>query len=173
MIDLITFIIAALDALVSVLMIIIVLCVFFQHTRGHGRVLVSSLFAFALITHTLYFQYVSDDIDLYYFSAAGVSMAVVFAISATKKASRLAGDLQDIAFVSILFNGLGWILHFAAIPSTGYTALYVALYGWAVFTLVRKEPSNDERIEIDTRMLNIRSYAYLRSLFNNKKQVHK
>lgn len=173
MLDFITTVLAALvsvlDILVSVLMILIVLCVFIQSKKGRGRTLVASLFAFAIIAHTLYFQYISGDVDLYYFSAAAVSTTVIFAISAMKRAPRLAGDIQDIALVSILFNGLGWILHWAAIPATGYVALYVALYSWAVFILVRKEPANNERIEIDTRMLNLRSYAYLRSLFHNKK----
>ena len=133
-----------------ILMATIGVCVFLQPSKA--RTMVAFVFAFSILSHNNYFHSVSDNIDLYYISAGALDLIVILFISAMKESPRLSGDIQNISLVSIMFNGLGWLLSAGNQYVDAYMFLYILLYGWAIITLIRGEPDKDGCFKIDSRL---------------------
>ena len=131
-----------LEAIVSTLMIIIGLMVFMQD--GVARKRVAFYFAFAMAAHAGYFLKISDNLDAFYISAGVIDLIVILLISAMREYPRLSGDIQDISLVSIMFNGLGWLMFKAGVTDHVYISMYIALYSWAIIMLIRREPKRNE-----------------------------
>lgn len=157
-----------LEAIISTMMLIIGICVFIQKTRA--RTIVAFIFAFMLLSHNMYFHSLSSNLDMYYISAGILDLLVILFISAMKDSPRLAGDIQNISLISIMFNGLGWLLFVGGQSATAYIALYSLLYGWAIITLIRGEPENDGYFEVDTRLFAFHRNICHRRMVNNGKQ---
>ena len=87
-----------------------------------------------------------------------------------KESPELAGDIQDISLISIMFNGLGWLLFVGGQEATAYMALYVLLYGWAIITLMTGEPENDGYFEVDTRFFAFHRNICHRRMLNSGEQ---
>ena len=155
-----------LEAIVSTLMIIIGFLVFVQD--GDARKRVAFYFAFAMAAHAGYFLKISDNLDAFYISAGIIDFIVILLISAMREYPRLSGDIQDISLVSIMFNGLGWVMFKAGMTDQVYISMYIALYVWAIRILTRREPKRNELFGIDTRLFSLHNSSLFRRVFHIK-----
>jgi hypothetical protein len=128
--------------------------------QSEERVRIAYIFAATIILHDIYFHAVSDNVEAYYISNGLLSMGVLWFIAYLKECPRLARDIQIVALVSILFDGIGYFTHSPDQEPLAYMTMYIFLYGWAIFTLNRGEPYGDNKV--DTRLLAIRPNVHFR-----------
>ena len=160
-----------LEATLSTMMIMLGICIFMQ--KSIARAIIAFIFAFITLSHNFYFHSFSNSLNAYYISAGVLSLVVILLISLMKESPRLAGDIQDIALVSIMFNGLGWVLFRGGAEPTAYMTLYALLYGWTIFILMRGEPRDVGNIRIDTRLFAFPPDICQRILFHYGKSEKK
>jgi len=141
-----------------------------------SRKVIAFVYGFTLMFHGV-LNAVTPDIlawpskDLWFFLfGGGLDLAVILFISNMKETSRLAGDIQDISLVSIMFNILGLALAYIGAESELYMGLFVVLYIWAIHILIRGEPKEDGHFKIDTRFLALNSHAHSWMPFCNKEK---
>lgn len=79
----------------------------------------------------------------YYGSAALVDFSVIFFTYKLRVLSKAIKAIQDICIASILLNGIGWVMWMTYMPPHAYNAMFIALYSWAIITLLRKDAADD------------------------------
>ena len=124
---------------ISILICILLLVALMQTTSE--RLYAGTLFALLAGVHHLAF-YTTDGIA-YYGSAALVDMSVVFFTLRLRNISSAIRSIQDICIASILLNAIGWIMWMLYMPPHAYNAMFIALYSWAIITLLRKDATDD------------------------------
>ena len=145
-----------------------------QPTKSTMRL--SLVYGLTLISHAALFELTSffehKEFFFYIFGGA-LDFAIVIYTCRMVEVSRLASDIQDVSLVSIMFNLIGLTLSYAGMQPELYMALFVALYSWAIWILIRGEPKNDRAIEIDTRLFAFSRHARKRVLCDMSKSEKK
>ena len=163
-----------LSVVVLVLMYAVGLSVFVQ--KSTPRLIVATVFACGLLGHDWIFHRLSDDPYFYYLSAAACDLAIILIISRLNRPPRLANDVQLIAFISMVYNFIGWTLHMQGYSGVAYAMMYVFLYGWAVIVLLRRDPKNaggTESAEATPWSYTFRINAHSGRLLNSSHQGEK
>ena len=75
---------------------------------------------------------------LYYYGSAVFDVATIIIISRVAKVSSMVLTIQKICLVSILLNFFGWVMWELYMPPVMYNSLFIALYVYALLTLVRR-----------------------------------
>jgi hypothetical protein len=72
----------------------------------------------------------------YYVSGAIAASAIVILTSFFDKVPRLVISLHKICFSAIILNAIGWLVWVFYLPPIMYNMAFIALYLWAIFTLM-------------------------------------
>lgn len=155
---------------------IIVICMLFaiQPTKATTRL--SMFYGGTLISHAVLFQFVPffDFKEFMFYVFGGMlDFAVIIYTCRIREISRLAADIQNISMASIMFNTLGIVLSYAGVEPESYMLLFVALYSYAIWALIRGESVNDGTFEVDTRLFSFSCSSHKRVLFDPFKQAKK
>ena len=96
--------------------------------------------AVAFVSITLLHELFLSDYDglLYYGSAALFDLAIIILTSGINPVPKMVLSLHKICVASILVNLLGWVIWFFYFPPLIYDAAFVALYVWALITLINR-----------------------------------
>lgn len=96
--------------------------------------------ALAFVAITLLHELFLSHYDglLYYGSAALFDLAIIIATSGIRPVPEMVLSLHRICLVSILANFLGWVIWFLYFPPLIYDASFVAIYAWALITLIKR-----------------------------------
>lgn len=76
---------------------------------------------------------------MYYGSAALFDLAIIIIISGINPVPKMVLRLHNVCIVSIFANLAGWILWFFYYPPLIYDAAFVAIYLWALITLIKRD----------------------------------
>jgi len=88
------------------------------------------------LTHELFFPTL-DGLN-YYGSAALMDLSIIAITSGISPVPKMVLTLQKICLVSILANLAGWILWTLYYPPAAYDAALLALYVWALVSLINR-----------------------------------
>lgn len=146
----------ALYILTAILVVVAVL----QPTEE--RLAIGGLFAVLSAVH--FIVMLNAEGLLYYGSAALCDLIVILASVRIKHASRTIIAIQHICIASIVLNCVGWVMWMTYMPPHAYNASFIALYAWAIVTLIRKDDANARDDKLDSRPSIIR--------FNHHKGGH-
>ena len=142
-----------LDVAITMLIAVMALCAMWQPSRS--RRIAAAVFVGGVVAHNQIFHALSDDQFWYYISAAAADLAAIIILSNLRHLPRLAYDLATVATVSLIFNAIGFGMYGleetvgayapAAALDQGryiYVFLYVLLYTWAAYLLLRGDPKD-------------------------------
>jgi hypothetical protein len=82
---------------------------------------------------------------------------------------RLSQDILIISLISIAYNCIGWIMFNTGYENVIYRIMYLVLYAWAFYVLIRGEPKNAGDAENNSWLYSLRFNAGARHYFNNIK----
>lgn len=122
-------------AIISTLLYALIAVVFFQPSAP--RFFAAASFVAVTFSHELFF--VDYDGLAYYGSAALLDLGIIVITSGINPLPKMVLRLHVICAVSIFINLLGWLLWLSYLPPTLYDMAFVALYAWALVTLIRRD----------------------------------
>ena len=137
-----------------------------------SRKIIAFVYGFTLVFHGVLNVLTPDlpDKELwFYLLGGGLDLAVILYISRMRETSRLAGDIQDISLVSIMFNILGMALSYSGAEAELYMGLFVCLYLWAIYILIKPEPREDGYFKVDSRIFAANRHVCKRNMLNTGK----
>jgi len=74
--------------------------------------------------------------SVYYIGSALFDLATIIIIS--RAGSSMALSIQKICVASICLNFFGWVMWMLYMPPVMYNSLFIALYIYALFTLIKR-----------------------------------
>lgn len=157
-----------LDNFVLAQIVIIGLCVVVQNSWP--RRFVAAIFASAIIGHDWFFHTISADLYWYFLSAGILDYAVIILILRMKNITKLGLDIQIIAFASFMYNLVGWMYAGFGVDTAVYSSMYLVLYSWSIFVLLRGEPQDVGYSSMDSWVSAFRNYAYSQHLIHNRNE---
>jgi len=101
-----------------------------------------SALLFSCLSLVHYFVFYDFDGLAYYGSAALFDLMVILFTVKLRITSTMICDLHNICIASILLNGIGWVMWMLYMPPYAYNASFVALYVFAVITLIKPDSKN-------------------------------
>jgi hypothetical protein len=135
--------------------------------KTNERMVVAFIFTFVVLG----FDFISHMVDIppfFYYIAAGIlDLMVILIISNLNKLCRLSDDILLISLISIAYNFAGFVMFNAGQEDLVYRAMYLILYGWALFVLMRGEPENDGNAKGGTWLYSLRVNADTRHYINH------
>lgn len=119
--------------ILSALIVVICLVALFQPTTV--RWIAAVAFASMVVVH----DRLLGDVDgfAYYGSAALADLIVISLLHKLAPLSKMTLALQRLSIVSICTNGLGYLLWFAYAPAWPYDTVFIAVFAWAVWIMIR------------------------------------
>lgn len=75
----------------------------------------------------------------YYGSAALFDLLIIVLTSGINPVPKMVLSLHKVCITSILANLAGWLLWFLYYPPLAYDAAFVAIYAWALMTLIKRD----------------------------------
>ena len=157
-----------LDSFILFQICLIVACVLIQKSSIRRKV--AGVFALTVVSHDIAFHTAFEDPYFYYLSAGILDFIVILYIALMSGFSRLSKDIQEISLISIAFNFIGYLIVDEQLLA--YNLMYVALYGWAIFTLMRGEPLHDDT-QADTLLTLFPTSIFSRFTTNHHKESTK
>lgn len=142
--------------ILPLLLAAVIIVALFQPTDE--RLFAGSMFAITSAIH--YIAFYNIDGIAYYGSAALTDLAVIFLTIRLRIISKTIEHLQNICVVSILLNGIGWVVWMLYLPPDVYNTSFIILYSAAIITLLRKDESDaDGAYKLGRRHHNIRPFS--------------
>lgn len=123
------------DFAITSLVIAIAVATVFQPNAA--RLFAALVFSIVIISHDL----ILFDLDglAYYASAALFSLLIIILTSGINPAPEMVITLHKVCIASIIANAAGWVLWFLYVPPTYYNLSLVLIFGWAFFTLTKRD----------------------------------
>ena len=105
------------------------------------RLFAALVFSSLILTHDGFLS----DLDglAYYGSAALFDLLAIILMSGIHPVPRLVVRLQLICLLSVCLNAIGWALWVTYLPPLIYDWAFLALYTWAVITLIQRDGAHD------------------------------
>lgn len=123
---------------------------------GSARRWAAMTFASVTVAHLMFMtQYTGL---LYYGSAAFFDLAIMSILASLPRVTSLSLDLMKISMVSIFVNFIGYFMWLLYLPPHGYNAAFVAVYGFAIFAMLKKESDDVGHSAMDKRGAGVRCH---------------
>lgn len=79
----------------------------------------------------------------YYGSAALFDLLIIILTAGINPVPRMVLWLHRVCMVSIVANGIGWVMWYAYWPPYAYDATFIVIYLWALVTLLERDAADD------------------------------
>lgn len=96
-------------------------------------------------------EFLFADTDVYYYGIAAMSdLLIMILTSQISPMPKMAINLHRLCLVSIIGNGVGWLMWYSYMPPDLYNYFFVALYIWAIIILCERDYAGVDEFRADS-----------------------
>ena len=91
------------------------------------------------------------DTDVYYYGIAAMAdLLIMILTSQINPMPKMVVNLHRLCLVSIIANGIGWLMWYSYMPPDLYNYFFVALYIWAIIILCERDYAGVDEFRADS-----------------------
>jgi len=116
--------------------------------RNATRFYAAAVYLFVAMVHELAFK----DVDgpQYYGIAAMADLLIMILTSQINPMPRMVVNLHRLCLISIIANGIGWLMWFFYLPPDFYNGIFIVLYAWAIIILCERDHAGVDEFRADS-----------------------
>lgn len=116
--------------------------------KNVARFYAASVYLLVAMAHELAFK----DVDgpQYYGIAAMADLLIMILTSQISRMPKMVINLHRLCLVSIIGNGIGWVMWYSYMPPNLYNYFFVALYIWAIIILCERDHAGVDEFRADS-----------------------
>ena len=138
-----------------------VLC--FWHIFKYKKADAPLIFVSFILIHDLLFSNLDESIyGYYYISDAFINMLIILCISNLQQATKISIGLVTISFLSIVLDGIGWVMWMTYYSPDFYNIGFIGLYLGAIIILLGGDQTNVGGYTMGNWRDSFRVFSYLR-----------
>jgi len=91
------------------------------------------------------------DTGVYYYGIAAMAdLLIMILTSQINPMPRMVVNLHRLCLISIIANGIGWLMWFFYLPPDFYNGIFIVLYAWAIIILCERDHAGVDEFRADS-----------------------